>query len=575
MKNIIYLLTFSLIIVACDKKEATIISSFPFEVTADYQTNTFLNTPVEATFDIVPEQIVTTNYYRVSYRVLSGQATVILQNGSILYEDELYDLETLRFKPSITPSTIGEISVQFTFVDSEGETTVSTIYIESNDTSFYFISTGSLTNMAVSERLQISYAITEVGATEVDKYTLTFSSTANGRLTVNSVDYNAGEEIIVPSLNFIAFYTPSAPGEHSITSNITAASNNSTLTSEVNVSVEASAFTFSVTSNNEITVGDRINVEFTLNETIGASDFDISYALSGPEQTLKNQNSIDVLANTPYDVETNTFTWTLDAKNAGKSEYIFTATNQYGVSKSVTITYTVKEIQFDFEVNTTGTDFFTNEDIQFSVAMNAPSVLTYQMTVSSNADSFVSYSNTEHTLNNAFSVSNTNFLIDYNSAAPGSNIITFKIEASNGVIKTKTVPINIKEKVALKSFQAEFDSGECYIRTCTITDYVTNSIILEVTKDDTLSLTNIYLEVDGVLLNITSFTTLGDDKYRIDYDSRTDSKDQYFNVTSALSIYVSDSGRNTSNTLSGTLGNVVNGNRNGARYANSTLIANQ
>lgn len=480
---------------SCDK-EVTVSNSFPFEVSADFDSETFINIPIEATFDLTPQQVVSSNVYSASYRVLEGKASLLLPNGDLLIERELYTMNGLRFKPTITPKSVGTITIEFTFVDLEGETTIKIIDFYSNETSFLFTATRSLATLPIGERLQVSYDITEQGTTSVDQYTLVFSNSKNGIMTVNSVDYKAGDKIIVPSLNFIAFYTPNATGEHIITSNITAKSSNVTISKNISVNVEASDFEFTVSSNSEVTVGESIDLSFNVNELVGNSNFKIKYSITGPSNQFTNNNGVILSANTDYDID-NTFIWKLKGIIDGSMDVTFTITNQYGVSKSKTLSIIVKPIDFNFDVSPIGTAFNLGESIPFSFTMDAPSSLTYEISFNSNTDGTLEVNSKIINENTFTSVFSTSFDVGYNPIISGTSIIYFTIRASNGVSKTKQISIIINQDPLVTDIEVQRGSS------CGSSGFYP-MMKVSWTKASNVFITNIYIK--AVTANIEEFS---------------------------------------------------------------------
>ena len=457
MKKILLILIGVISLFGCHK-EVQIRSSFPFEVTADFKKEAFVNIPIQAIFDLTPEQIVTTNVYSVSYRLLEGKGEVILENGEVLEEREINELEGLLFKPMFVPQSSGKISVEFTFADQEGETTVKIVDYSISDTNFNVTTTGDLSNITVGQRLQITYDITEEGKTSIDEYTLVFSSSKNGFLTVNNVDYKAGDKIKIPALNFIAFYTPSVEGKHQITNSITANSNQLTQTKDVFVSVEPTNFEFNITTPNEVTVGKTIDLDFTINELVGTSNFDMQYSIAGVNGEFKNANNIVLQSNTSYDVDP-TFRLKLKGVEEGTMDIKFSIKNQFGVIKSETISIKVLPINFDYNVKLLDNVITLDRAIRFEFSMNAPDVLDYDLSFTANTRGAMRVNFKIVEEGDKLRIGNKSFVAEYLPDVAGNALLNFTITASNGVSKTKTVNFNISQKPKITTIQ-DF-SGNC------------------------------------------------------------------------------------------------------------------
>ena len=459
MKKIFKLLAFSFVLIfnSCESENLVrLMNSFPFEARADFDSETFVNIPIDVIVDLQPERIVPIIVYTVSYRVIEGKANLNLdtETKEKLVQGESYVVEDLRFKTTITPISAGAIKVELTFSDQDGETTVKMIEFNSTDTNFTFNATRALANLIVGERLQISYDIEEQGTTSIDEYTLVFSGSKNGFLTVNSQDYLAGEKIKIPSLNFIAYYTPSVAGEHTITNTVTASSNKLTKTVDVSVDVEGSIFEFNVTAPIEVTIGKTINIDFSLDEIIGDSDFDLSYAVTGVNGEFRDANNVVLQKDTNYDVN-NTFSWTLKGVQQGSMNIIFTATNQFGVEVKKTVPIEAVPVDFDFNVEIVGSIFNLGSKIPFQIIMDAPSSLSYELKFNANTDGEISILD-EDTNEDVFTnINNTNFTLKYEPSKSGNAVVNFTIRASNGVEKTKSVNFQITENPEITSIEID------------------------------------------------------------------------------------------------------------------------
>ena len=458
MKTIYKVLAIIFILItthSCEEdRQVDLISSFPFEVRADFDAETFVNVPIDVILDLQPEFIVTTNIYTVSYRVLEGKANLNLDADTKekLVQGESYVVEDLRFKTSITPISAGAIQVELTFSDQEGMTTVKTINFNSSDTNFTVSAKGSLASMIVGERLQISYDIEEQGKTSVDDYTLVFSSSKNGVLTVNSQDYLAGEKIKIPSLNFIAYYTPSVAGEHEISNTITATSNRQSQPTDVKVEVEGSSFEFNVTAPIEVAIGKTIDLNFAIDELVGDSKFDTSFAVTGVNGEFRDANNVVLIANRDYDVE-NTFNWTLKGVEQGTMDITFTVKNQFGVEEIKTISVEAVPVEFDFNVEIVGTVFDLGKPIPIQFLMDAPSSLSYTLSFSANTDGVFDINGSNLNEGSSTSIPKTNFIANYIASLSGNSVLNLTITASNGVVKTQQINFQVQQKPVVKSIE--------------------------------------------------------------------------------------------------------------------------
>lgn len=458
MKKYIFSILLAILFLGCEKK-VEILSSFPFEINSIYQREVILNVQTPLQVDIVPEQVVKTNKYLFSYRILSGNANFFLDTGESLREEVETPLNKLGIDLLITPTSVGDVEIQITITDQKETIETRTILFNVIDRSFGFSVSSNLSSIPIGDPLTLNYIINEESGPDEDNYTMTFSTDSNGTLTVNSIEYSAGEEISIPSLSFRAIYRPSSPGSHKITSNITAVSNKLKVTKEVNVEVLPSDFEFNVASLSEVIVGQSIDFVFNINELSGDSDFDISYAITGVSGEFRNVNNVVLNPNTDYDVE-NTFIWKLKGVVQGTSNITFTVKNQFGVERQKNITINILPISFDFNVQPIGSSFELGRNIVFAFQMTAPNSLTYEISFSANTKGTIITPGQTILNENQFStINNGEFNITYIPQLAGTAVINFTIRASNGVQITKQIPFLINEDPVIESIEVINSGG--------------------------------------------------------------------------------------------------------------------
>lgn len=387
--------------------------------------------------------------YKFSFLEGNGEINELNDKGEIersITPNQSYDIEEGALNYEFKSTEKGSTKLIAEVINNNGKKQKDTLNFNAEDRTFDFTATRGLAEINLGESVNITYTIEENGGLEKDSYEMTYTNSSNGSLSINGVTYKAGEVIRVPDLSFVAIYTPLKDGNHRIESTITALSNKKPITKETEVRILPSEFTFDVTSATELTVNDVITVDFNLNETVGNSDFDIKYSVTGVNQEFKNISGTILQKDRDYDVSNNTFSWTLKAIAQGEMTVTYTVTNQFGVSEPKTVVYTINPIDFNFTSRPEGTKFITEEAIPFVFDMTAPSTLTYQMSFESSGDAIVNYNGTDYAEGEQFDVPSSGFNLNLFSETGGSNTIIWTITASNGVSKPQTNTININQK---------------------------------------------------------------------------------------------------------------------------------
>ena len=426
------------------------VSTIDFNFTATPARNeTNLGVDVPITF-LINETDGGDDTYQLRYVIASGDADVFDNTTQVIAGTNISAPLSEEFNLLFRPTQTGLVSLNFFIRNESGEERQQTVSIDVLDRSFDYTVTPSLTSLAISEPLTVTYVITEEGGATLDSYSMIFSATGNATMTVNSVEYSAGETIPIPSLSFQAIYNAATDGEHTVTSVITAASNNREIEKDFDVFIEASDFEFSVSSPSEVTVGETIDLEFNINELVGNSDFDASYAITGVNAEFRNENNVLLSQNTDFDVN-NTFIWSITGTQQGSMNIVFTVENQFGVVKTQSVTIEVLPISFDFMANLTNTTFKLGEGIGLNFIMDAPDTLTYELSFTANTGGSIDTPSERITVGETSTVPNTNFSAQYLPAESGSSVLNLTITASNGFTVTRTLNFEISQNPVITS----------------------------------------------------------------------------------------------------------------------------
>jgi len=392
--------------------------------------------------------------YTANLFISKGEGELVELNNTgevirTINENESFPVSLGNNNYGIISEDVGLVEVTAIVTDSNGQKQPDELTFNAilTNRSFSLTATRALATVPLGNSVAINYSITEKNGDVPDSYTMLFSTTRNGTLTVNGIVYTPGELIPVPSLNFTAIYSGLNDEEHLIKSVIVAGSNGLNEEQEVSITYTPATFTLNVKSNIVLTVGDKIPIDFVLNQTSGNSILDISYSVKGDNQIMRNEENRVINPNIFYDTTDDIFSWEMEAIKIGKTIITYTAVNQFGApSEGITIEYTIEPVLFDYSVKPEGTSFNIEKDILFNFKMNAPNTLTYQFSFVSNGEATVSINGTTINDNEIITISNSDFSIIYNTKSTGPNIINWKIKASNGIVVDKNSTITVLPK---------------------------------------------------------------------------------------------------------------------------------
>ncbi|WP_075344137.1 TraQ conjugal transfer family protein [Tenacibaculum agarivorans] len=439
--------------------------------------------------------------YTLGYVIEEPEAEIFSGVNQITAGNDV-DVSLGSFSWIFRPTKIGKPKFKFTAINSSGVKKDIVIEIEVKDRSFDFTATRSLATVDIGNSVDITYVTTEEGGTSPDNYTMTFESSSNGTMVVDGVEYNAGEVITVPSLNFKGTYKGLTKGTHKVTTHMVAQSNGLTVSKEVEIEYLGARFSLDVTTNNEITVGDTMDLDFVINELAGVSTFDISYSITGPDQEIKNASGATLSTNTDYDITDKTFSWSFKAIEPGRVKMTFNLVNQFGdtLPDPVEIEIIVKPVTFDFTVRPISTTFRTGEFSTFEISTNQlASGLTYQLRVDSAQNINMIYQGISRTKGAAFNFNTGLNRLGVASSTAGDNFIDFTLIASNGVEVTKTIDVDFY-KIPTITAARYGSAGSGSIRNRNYSSKI------EVNFDKDPSSRIVGYEINGVLVNNVNLT---------------------------------------------------------------------
>lgn len=460
MKRIIYfyILAFFALIISCEK-QVDIKTSFPFTVDSNYRETIVINTQTETSFDLTPDQVVFSNVYIMSYRVLSGEGTFFMSNGESLTEDEIIELDGLKLDGFFQPSVIGEIEVEYTFSDQQGEQHIETVnYISENNPFSVELNTIS-TSATVDESKNFSLIVSNTGDDDDVTYTAAlYLSQGTGTIellndegeVVYEVNQNETFEIEEGTYNYAV--TLNDDGVNILKVDVTD-SNDQELSDTIEFSVNVINYNFSGEPEAISTsLGNDLDLNFILNEIDGGNaDYKLRYVFESGDANIFS-GATQIFAGTNTDVNLGQFSWLFRPTDIGTVQMTFYAVNSTNVEKEINIEIEVSDRSFDF----TATRALANVpigqgiDINYVITEEGGNINdTYTMTYTTSNNGTLVINGQEYQPGTAIVINSLNFTATYFGSDTGEHILTSNIRAtSNG--------LNIPKETELEFTASEF-----------------------------------------------------------------------------------------------------------------------
>lgn len=381
--------------------------------------------------------------YELNYFISGGNAGLYNGNSQIS-PSQYFTISPGSFAYDFIAEESGTYEITFLLRDSNGQILEEkvTMVVANND--FAISMTPSKATEFSNIPVGIIVDIDEVPEGANDSYTAFFSSSQNGSLSVNGVNYGPGEEFPLGAGVNNLTYTGLEPGQHNIILSVESGSD-VTRTANTTITYDQVDFTFTAgTQKSDITVGETTGLNFNISESVGSSNYTMRFSMNG-NALIRDNNGIEVSPGNSYDVNIGNFNWSLEGTNESTVRLAFTVRNDTGLEKTVDITVNVAAKDYTFTASGTLQQAYTGEqvDINFNISEIGIGGDTYEMyfSASGNNGSF-EYGGTSYSAGESFDVPVGAFSGKYSGTTEGNHNITFTVRSSSDVEKTASVNIN-------------------------------------------------------------------------------------------------------------------------------------
>lgn len=389
--------------------------------------------------------------YELNHFITGGPAQ--LYNGnSPLAPSRYFTVGPGSFAYDFIGERAGTYEITFLLRDSNGQLLEEKVTVVVGNNDFTVAMTPSRPTEFSNVPVNLIVDIDEVPDGANDTYQAFYSSGKNGKMTVNGSDHGPGETFpLGPGTSNIT-YTGTEPGQHNILLSVESGSD---VTRTANATIDYGQVEFSFTGGaqkTEISVGETTALNFNISESLGNSDYTMRFTMGG-NAILRDASGTVVSPGNIYNVPKGNFNWSLEGTDDGSVSMAFTAMNDTGLEKQVSIGIDVNAKDFNFTASATESMGNTDDAVpaNFNISEIGIGGDTYAMYFSSgsNNGSF-RYNGAVYSAGETFSVPIGPFSGTYTGISEGNHNVRFTVRSSSGV--EKTASFNIAYEVYVEPF---------------------------------------------------------------------------------------------------------------------------
>jgi len=381
--------------------------------------------------------------YELNYFITGGDARLFNGNSEIA-PSQYFTVSPGSFAYDFIGQQAGTYEVTFLLRDSNGQILEEKVTLVVGNNDFTVNMTPSKATEFSNVPVGAIVDIDEVPDGVNDTYEAFFSSSKNGTVQLNGVSYGPGETFPLSAGNNVVSYTGTEAGAHNIVLSVRSGSD---VTRTVNTAITYEQVDFAFTGGTQsssISVGESSSLNFNISENMGSSNYSMRFSMNG-NAIVTDTNGATVSPGNIYTVPKGNFNWGLEGTDAGTVSMIFTAINDTGLEKSVTISVNVAARDFNFTASGTTAQAYTEDaiDVNFNISEIGIGGDTYTMYFSVNGNNGTfEYGGSAYSAGESFTVPVGAFSGIYTGLTQGNHNVVFTVRSSSDVEKTGNVSIN-------------------------------------------------------------------------------------------------------------------------------------
>ena len=381
--------------------------------------------------------------YELSYFITGGAAALFNGNSS-MPPSQFFTINPGSFSYDFIAEQAGTYVINFLLRDSNGQTLEEKVTVVVGNNDFTVSMTPSKATEFSNLPVNIVVNIDETPDGANDTYQAFYSSSLNGQMTVNGASYGPGETFPLNAGITNITYTGTESGQHNLVLS-TESGSDVTRTASTTITYDQVDFSFTGgATDTSISVGETTALNFNITESVGSSNYKMRFSLNG-NAIIRDASGTIVSPGNIYDVPKGNFSWTLEGTDDTAVSLTFSAQNDTGLEKDISISVQVAAKDYNFVASATESSANTEVPVpaNFNITEIGIGGDTYEMYFSSgSSNGSFEYNGTTYSAGETFSVPVGPFSGTYVGISEGNHNVNFTVRSSSDVTKTEGFTIN-------------------------------------------------------------------------------------------------------------------------------------
>jgi len=382
--------------------------------------------------------------YEMSYFVTGGTGT-LQETGSPVASSTFFVTTPGSRTFSFLPDLPGSYTITFTLRDSNGQILEALTSFVVSNTNFQFSATEANGEIGLGQNNNINFNIVPGTTNNGTSYTMTYTSTSNGTLSIGGISYGPGQTITVEEGSFIGIYNPTRTGNYQLDFTVVD-SNGVVRTDSAIFNVSNSDFVVSAAATpSQIFASETSNINIDINQVVSnpSAAYELSYSVSGGTGTLLGSGG-NVQAGIFSAISVGSTSWTYNPSTEGAHAITILVRDNSGVVKEKVVVINVVGRDFTLEAIAGVNNQFIGQSVPINIGINEIGGTggTYRIVIASSGNGSILFNGTTYTPGEPFTINSGTTQISYTGTSEGSHNITMTATASYGTVKTDNLAVS-------------------------------------------------------------------------------------------------------------------------------------
>jgi len=398
--------------------------------------------------------------YSLVFTVDGGTGNFVI--GENTYEPgQRIEIDSGNFDFNYIPETLGNHQITLVATAPDGAERTEIIDIEVENVSFFILATSPSNRVDIGQPIDVTLSVQSSDLSGEIDYDLAFffASESEGvgeLLDENQNAVNPGTPRDIEPGEYKYSFSSSVLGKKKMYFDVTD-SNNQSKRDSLEIEVSSLPFTFNGQAlGTSVGINQPMELSLSLSTTADPNsnvEYNITFEQSEGNGVLRDLDNQVIPPNTAYDVEPGVFKLLYTPTSLGQHDLIFNATDNFGQSIEVDISFTSTNAQLSFLASSSRTEMFVGQQNSISVTLAEQGNynLTYQMSyfVAGGAGTLSDGDGNPINASTFFDITPGTITYSFEPDLPGNYTLTFTLRDSNG----QTIPATTEFLVSNTDFQ--------------------------------------------------------------------------------------------------------------------------